>query len=168
MGGQLWVESIVGQGSTFHFTLQLAVQRPISTISLPAERVNVQDLPVLVVDDNATNRRILHDMLTHWGMRPTTAESGEAALDILEHAEGVGQRFPLVLLDTHIPEMDGLAVAERITQNPRLNGMTILMLSSGEQHDMEVLCRQLGIMNYLRKPIARSELWEAMVTSLGG
>ena len=167
MGGQLWVESILGQGSTFHFTLQLAVQRPASTTSLPAEHVNVRDLPVLVVDDNGTNRRILHDMLTHWGMRPTTVESGEAALDILEHAEGGGQRFPLVLLDAHMPEMDGLTVAERIAQNPRLKGMTILMLSSGDQRDMEVRCRQLGITIYLRKPIARSELWEAMITALG-
>jgi len=167
MGGQLWVESILGQGSTFHFTLQLAVQRPASTTSLPAEHVNVRDLPVLVVDDNGTNRRILHDMLTHWGMRPTTVESGEAALDILEHAEGGGQRFPLVLLDAHMPEMDGLTVAERIAQNPRLKGMTILMLSSGDQRDMEVRCRQLGITIYLRKPIARSELWEAMINALG-
>ena len=127
----------------------------------------MRDLPVLVVDDNGTNRRILHDMLTHWGMRPTTVESGEAALDILEHAEGGGQRFPLVLLDAHMPEMDGLTVAERIAQNPRLKGMTILMLSSGDQRDMEVRCRQLGITIYLRKPIARSELWEAMITALG-
>jgi two-component system, sensor histidine kinase and response regulator len=166
MGGQLWVESIVGQGSTFHFTLQFAVQRPTLEASLPAEKANVRDLPVLVVDDNATNRRILHDMLTHWGMRPTTVESGEAVLDILEHAEGVGQQFPLVLLDAHMPEMDGFTVAERIKQNPSLKGVTILMLSSGDQRDKEVRCRQLGVTIYLRKPIARSELWEAMMTAL--
>ena len=166
MGGQLWVESIVGHGSTFHFTLQLAIQRPTSTTSITTEQVNVRDLSVLVVDDNATNRRILHDMLTHWGMRPTTVESGEAALNILEHAGGEGQRFSLVLLDAHMPEMDGLTVAERITQNPRLKGMTIIMLSSGDQRDMEVRCHQLGITNYLRKPIVRSELWEAMIAAL--
>jgi len=166
MEGQLWVESIVDQGSTFHFTSQFAVQRPSLATSLPTEQVNVRDLPVLVVDDNATNRRILHDMLTDWGMRPTTVASGGAALDILEHAEGVGQRFPLVLLDAHMPEMDSLTVAERIKQNPCLKGVTILLLSSGEQRDMEVRCRQLGVTIYLRKPIARSELWKAMITAL--
>ena len=166
MGGQLWVESIVGQGSTFHFTAQFAVQRPPLTTLLPEETVSVYDVPALVVDDNATNRLILRDMLTHWGMRPTTVESGRAALDILEYAEGVGQQFPLVLLDAHMPEMDGLMVAERIKQNPRLKGVTILMLSSGDSRDMEARCRQLGVTIYLRKPIARAELWEAIITAL--
>jgi signal transduction histidine kinase len=88
MGGQLWVESVVGQGSIFHFTARFAVQSSVLTTSPGAERVNIRDLPVLVVDDNATNRCILHDMLTHWGMRPTVVESGEAALYILEHVRG--------------------------------------------------------------------------------
>jgi CheY-like chemotaxis protein len=167
MGGQLWVESMVGQGSTFHFTSRFAVQTAIPATSLPAEKVDVRALPVLVVDDNATNRRILHDMLTHWGMQPTTVESGEAALDILEYAEAIGRRFPLVLLDAHMPEMDGFTVAERIKKNPCLQGVTILMLSSGDQRNMEVRCRQVGVSIYLRKPIARSELWEAMLAALG-
>ncbi|MGH8067408.1 MAG: response regulator [Candidatus Entotheonellia bacterium] len=166
MGGRVWVESVVGQGSAFHFTSRFAVQSPVLATALPAEKVNVHDLPVLVVDDNATNRRILHDMLTHWGMRPTTVESGGAALDILEHAAGVGQQFPLVLLDAHMPAMDGFTVAERIKKNPCLKGVTILMLSSGDQCDMEVRCRQVGVTVYLRKPIARSELWDALITAL--
>jgi CheY-like chemotaxis protein len=126
----------------------------------------MRDLPVLVVDDNATNRRILHEMLTHWDMRPTTVESGLAALKILEQTRQAGARFPLVLLDAHMPEMDGFTVAERINQNPLLEGTTLLMLSSGDRREMEVRCRQVGVSNYLHKPITGSELWEAIVTAL--
>jgi CheY-like chemotaxis protein len=129
--------------------------------------MDVCDFPVLIVDDNATNRRILHDMLIYWGMRPTSVESGGAALDFLAHAESVGQRFPLVLLDAQMPDMDGFAVAERITGNPRLKGVTLLMLSSGDQGNIEARCRQTGVTLYLRKPITRSELWDAMVSALG-
>jgi CheY-like chemotaxis protein len=100
-------------------------------------------------------------------MRPTVVESGGAALDFLEHAEGTGQRFPLVLLDAQMPDMDGFAVAERITYNPRLKGVTILMLSSGDQDNIEARCRQTGVTFYLHKPITRSELWEAMIIALG-
>jgi two-component system, sensor histidine kinase and response regulator len=166
MGGQLWVESVVGQGSTFHFTARFGVQRRALTTFMPSERVEVRDLPVLVVDDNATNRRILHEMLTHWGMRPTTVESGPGALNILEGVQDVGPGFPLVLLDAHMPEMDGLTVAERIKQNPRLKAVTILLLSSGDQPDIEVRCRQVGVPIFLRKPITRRELWEAVIAAL--
>jgi two-component system sensor histidine kinase/response regulator len=166
MGGQLWVESVVGQGSIFHFTARFGMQSRPLAVPLPAARVDVRDLPVLVVDDNATNRRILHEMLTCWGMRPITAESGAAALDILECAKDIGTPFSLILLDDHMPEMDGLTVAQWIKQDPRFKGMTILMLSSGDQRDIEARCRQAGVLVYLRKPITRAELWKAMITAL--
>jgi CheY-like chemotaxis protein len=166
MGGQLWVQSVVGQGSTFHFTAKFGMLRQPLAAPMPIKLVDVRNLPVLVVDDNGTNRRILHDMLTHWGMRPTTVESGRAALDMLEHAEDAGMFFPLVLLDVHMPEMDGLSVAEQIKQNPRLQKITILLLSSSEEQDLEKCCRQMGVPIYLRKPITRAELWEAMSTAL--
>src|SRR5262245_32275343 len=130
MGGQLWVESVVGQGSIFHFTARFAVQHQAAPVSPNIEKINVRDLPVLVVDDNATNRRILHDILIHWGMRPTVVESGEAALDTLERTESTGQQCPLVLLDAQMPDLDGFAVADRIQKNPRLKEVIILMLSS--------------------------------------
>jgi CheY-like chemotaxis protein len=126
----------------------------------------MRDTPVLVADDNATNRRLLHDMLAHWGMRPTVVESGKAALDILEQAEATGQGFPLVLLDAQMPDMDGFSIAERITNNPRIKGITILILSSGDQGDLETRCRQTGVTSYLRKPITRSELWEGLIAAL--
>jgi CheY-like chemotaxis protein len=166
MGGKLWVESVVGQGSTFHFTTPFGVQRQPSAAFMPIEEVDVQDMPVLVVDDNATNRLILHEMLTHWGMRPTTVESGHAALAILERAGEIGQIFPLVLLDAHMPQVDGLTVAERIKQNPRHKEVTILILSLSDQRDMEVRCHQVNVPSYPRKPITRTELREAMIVAL--
>jgi CheY-like chemotaxis protein/anti-sigma regulatory factor (Ser/Thr protein kinase) len=165
MGGRLWVESVVGQGSTFHFTTQLGVQRRPLATSLPTA-VDVRDLPVLVVDDNATNRRILHEMLTHWQLKPTAVESGSMALVVLERAQKAGTRFPLVLLDAHMPEMDGTTVAERIKQNPSFAGVTILVLSSGEELETMARCRKGGVAGYLRKPITRAELWDALMMAL--
>jgi two-component system, sensor histidine kinase and response regulator len=165
MGGRLWVESIVGQGSTFHFTTQFGVQRRPLATSLPTA-VDVRDLPVLVVDDNATNRRILHEMLSHWQLKPTAVESGPMALAVLERAQKAGTPFPLVLLDAHMPEMDGMTMVERIKQNPSFAGVTILMLSSGEEPETAARFRKGGVAGYLRKPIIREELWDALMMAL--
>jgi two-component system, sensor histidine kinase and response regulator len=165
MGGRLWVESIVGQGSTFHFTTQFGVQRRPLAASLPTA-VDVRDLPVLVVDDNATNRRILHEMLSHWQLKPTAVESGPMALAVLERAQKAGTPFRLVLLDAHMPEMDGMTMVERIKQNPSFAGVTILMLSSGEEPETVARFRKGGVAGYLRKPIIRAELWDALMMAL--
>jgi two-component system, sensor histidine kinase and response regulator len=165
MGGRLWVESIVGQGSTFHFTTQFGVQRRPLATSLPTA-VDVRDLPVLVVDYNATNRRILHEMLSHWQLKPTAVESGPMALAVLERAQKAGTPFPLVLLDAHMPEMDGMTMVERIKQNPSFAGVTILMLSSGEEPETAARFRKGGVAGYLRKPIIREELWDALMMAL--
>jgi two-component system, sensor histidine kinase and response regulator len=166
MGGQLWVESVMGQGSTFHFTVRFGMPPRQLPAFMPVDRVNVQNLPVLVVGGNATNQRLLQDMLTQWGMRPTMAESGRAALDILEDAGGAGPLFPLVLLDAHLPDMDGLCVVEQTKHNPRLKRITFLMLSASDQQDSEVRCYPIGVPIYLHKPITRSQLLEAMTAPL--
>jgi PAS domain S-box-containing protein len=165
MGGNIWVESEVGKGSTFHFTARCGYRSDVS-LALSVERESLQDLPVLVVDDNATNRRILEERLKSWGMRPTLVDSGQAALEALHRAARDGATFPLVLLDAHMPHMDGFTVAERIRQSPVPLKATIMMLSSGGHPRDAARCRELGITSYLTKPIKQSDLLNAIVTVL--
>ncbi len=121
---------------------------------------------MLIVDDNATNRRILLDLLGNWKMRPTAVESGPAALSALEQASAAGQPFQLVLLDAHMPDMDGFAVARVIRGNPEWDRIAQVMLTSAGQPGDVARCRELGIEVYLMKPLKQSELLEAVRTAL--
>lgn len=165
MGGKLWVESEVQKGSAFHFTARFGRHADVSPQPL-LEREELHDLPVLIVDDNATNRRILEEILTQWGLRPTVADSGQTALTMLRKAAEDGWGFPLVLLDAHMPFMDGFTVAGHIKQNPDLAGATIMMLTSGGRPGDATRCRDLGITSYLTKPIKQSDLFNAILRAL--
>jgi PAS domain S-box-containing protein len=167
MGGRVWVESVVGKGSTFHFTARFGRQGRPAEPTAPGPPVELEDLPVLVVDDNATNRRILEEMLRNWHMRPTVVDNGRSALVALEQARAVGRPFALVLLDAQMPGMDGFSLAERVKQDPDLAGATLMMLTSGGQPGDIARCRQLGIAGYLMKPIKQSDLFDGVVTALG-
>ncbi len=168
MGGHLWIESEIGRGSTFGFTVRFQVCHAPETATPAAPMVNVRDLPVLVVDDNATNRRILQEMLSRWQMWPTMVDSGRQALARLEQAREQGEPFAMVLLDAHMPEMDGFTVAMHMQQDPALAGTTILMLSSADLAGDTARCREVGIARHLMKPITQAELWDAILTALGG
>jgi CheY-like chemotaxis protein/HPt (histidine-containing phosphotransfer) domain-containing protein len=167
MAGQFWIDSEVGRGSTFSFTIRFAVWPPSETTAQTVPESAVRALPVLVVDDNATNRRMLQDMLSRWHMRPTLVDSGPQALARLAQARAQGQPFALVLLDAHMPEMDGFTVATHMQQDPALAGTTILMLSSADLAGDAARCREVGITRHLLKPMTQAELWEAIVTVLG-
>jgi CheY-like chemotaxis protein len=121
---------------------------------------------VLIVDDNAVNRRILHAQLTRWHTRPTAIDNGREALEVLTAAARAGDAFVLVILDVNMPDLDGFQVAEQIGARPELAGATIMMLSSSGQHRETARCRELGVAEYLAKPIQASDLHEAICRAL--
>jgi CheY-like chemotaxis protein len=167
MGGRMWLESDVGLGSTFHFTARFGLQLAAAVRPLRAERAALVDLPVLVVDDNATNRRILRDILTNWRMHPTTVADAREALVELRRSAGVHAPFPLVLVDAQMPDVDGFTLAAQIKAAPQLAGATIIMLSSAAEPGDSARCREVGVAAYLTKPIKQSELLDAILTALG-
>jgi PAS domain S-box-containing protein len=164
MGGTMWVESKVRQGSKFHFTVVLEMKKSESE-PIVKEIYKLIDLPILVVDDNASNRRILKEILTNWRMKPTLTNSGAEALTELERTSTTNG-FALVLLDVHMPEMDGFAVAEKIRSNYSHQGIKVILLTSASRPSDIARCRELGISDYLNKPVKQSELFDAIVTAM--
>ncbi len=164
MNGKLEVESAPDRGSCFHFTV------PLGITSQHRERVeaSLADLHVLIVDDSATNRRILTNMLWLWKMLPTAAASADEALSYMFRAAERGEPFSLVLTDSNMPEIDGFSLAGRIKAAPRLAGAVILMLTSAERFGDVKRCRELGVAAYLMKPVRRDELHTAIVAALIG
>ncbi|HVX15747.1 MAG TPA: PAS domain-containing protein [Pirellulales bacterium] len=165
MGGAIWVESEPGRGSIFHFTIRLRLADEPLASAPAAEPNDLQDLSVLVVDDNATNRRILEEMLTNWHMRPTVVGSAAEALVELERATAGGDPFALVLVDAQMPGVDGHELVRQIGDNLDYAGATIMMLSSSEP--MQGRGPQPRVAASLMKPIKQSELFDAIMTSLG-
>ena len=157
MQGRLWVESEDGRGSTFHFTARVSPGAgvPLRTrLTRPA----LAGRRVLIIDDNATNRFVLREMVHRWGMRPTTADGGERALEAIREAAIQNDPYHVVLLDCHMPHIDGFMVAERIRGNPGLRDVTILMLTSAQRSSDVRRCRELGLAAYLVKPVTQKEL----------
>ncbi len=167
LGGRIWVESEVGTGSAFHFTVRLGLRRGSPVCRIPEKPANLEGLHVLVVDDNATNRRILEGMLKNWRMRPATVAGGAEALEMLTEAREKGEHFRLLLLDVNMPVMDGFELAERIREQPGYaESITMVLTSSGLRGDA-ARCRELGIAAYLTKPVKQSCLLDAITTVLG-
>jgi PAS domain S-box-containing protein len=162
MGGRLRAESVPGQGSTFYFTLQLKLQDLSPSRLLPRRPPELQGLRVLVVDDNATNRRILEDLLSSWLMKPTAVEDAPRALAELESAAAEDNLFPLVLLDAHMPGVDGFALAAEVCARPSLGGPGLVLLSSANRAGDRERCEQLGISQRLTKPVKPSDLLTAI------
>jgi len=167
MEGRIWLESESNKGSRFHFTAKFAVVKGPQPQPAPLVEVSLQGTPVLVIDDNATNRRILEAMLESWSMQPALVASGQEGLVAMRRAKDMGKTFPLILLDAQMPDMDGFMVVEELKEDPTLAGSAIMMLTSAGQRGDAARCRALGISAYLVKPIRQSELLEAILLVLG-
>jgi PAS domain S-box-containing protein len=166
MGGTIWVESEVGRGSRFHFTTALSVAPGVTT-AVPAETHSLRGIRVLLVDDNATNLRILADTVSRWGMMAETATDGPSALNLLLAAQEAGDSFPLILTDAQMPDMDGFMLAEHVKQTPALAKAHIVMLTSSGQRGDAARCRKAGVAAYLTKPARQSEVQEAILRVMG-
>jgi PAS domain S-box-containing protein len=160
MGGAIGVESQPGAGSTFWFTVALAPAQVAAASSATPDRL--AGVRVLVVDDNATNTEILGELLARWGMRPVIADGAAAALVRLGEAQAAGDPFAVAVLDVHMPEVDGITLAEQIRARPETGTPIVMMLTSACGPDELRRCRQLGIEVYLAKPVGQQQLLQAM------
>ncbi len=166
MGGAISVESAPGAGSTFKFTTRLELDTGPPEPAVGLEPPDLRGLRVLVVDDNATNRRVLEGMLGNWGMAPTSCMDGPEALGAMDAAGDGADEFALVLLDLHMPGMDGFEFTGLVRNNPAYSDIAIILLTSAVRNEDAARIVELKIDRSITKPVAQSELLDAIVDAL--
>ena len=167
MGGEIGVESVEGQGSTFWFTAVFKRRKPGRDIEAGLPRADVRGVRVLAVDDNATNRLILSEQLDSWGMRHTEVTNGPDALSLLREASKKGDSYRIVVTDMQMPVMDGETLGKAIKADPLLKDTLLIMMTSmGKRGDARRL-HSVGFSAYLTKPVKQSQLFDCLSTVLG-
>ena len=163
MQGRIWVVSTPGQGSAFHFTARLGLG---PDLKIAGDSSFWRGLQVLVVDDNVTNLRVVTDVLRNWEMKPVSAASGSEALMLIRRAYDTGDPFTLIIADSHMPGMDGNQLAKEIKTSPYRAGALVLMLPSEERPGDIGRARELGVSDYLTKPVRKEELRDVIARAL--
>jgi two-component system sensor histidine kinase/response regulator len=167
MGGTIGLKSMLGEGTTITFDAYFDLS-PASQLTplIPSEE-DLRGMPTLIIDDNATHRRILSELTRYWKMKPHLCDSGESGLAELSRAASEGNPYRLLLLDEQMPGMDGMEVLDRIRRNPVLQSVVIMMLTSCDQVESAALCRKMGVETYLVKPISASDLLSSIRLAIG-
>ncbi len=161
MGGEVHVESTPGEGTMISFTTRFLVQEN-PTINLIADMNILNGMPVLVVDDNATNREILQEVTSSWGMKPLLAESVDQAIQALERASHGGTPVKLVLTDMCMPERDGFDLIEWMRMRPGIGSIPVIVISSAPSPEHRARAKTLKVRDYLSKPVRQSVLLESI------
>jgi PAS domain S-box-containing protein len=167
MGGEIWVESEPGRGSQFHFTTQLVADHAPSIVGSGNPPMVKKGARVLVVDDNRTHCGILEGLLKGWGWTPNSAQSGEEAIVQVRAARESGSAYQLILIDVHMPGMNGFALVEHLQKLTGVVPATIMMLTSDSQHGDIARCAEIGASVHLLKPVRPSELQDAISQTVG-
>jgi CheY-like chemotaxis protein/HPt (histidine-containing phosphotransfer) domain-containing protein len=165
MGGEIRIDSEPGEGTTFSFTgdFDFADRPP----KRDGDTEFLKDLPVLIVDDNETNRLILEEVTKNWGMHPVVVDGVDAAIQAMERARNGGKPIEMVLTDMYMPKRDGMELIEWMRNHPEFAGVNVMILSSGPTAEHRARAQELKVNAYLTKPVRQSSLFDAISTSMG-